>query len=547
MGDDNLDGHPMIKFSNVSLVYPTSTKTILEGLTFSIEEGEMVLVIGSTGTGKSSLLRLINGLVPHHTGGILAGDVSVDGISTQLVRPGELAHLIGIVGQNPAAGFVTDTVEEELVFGMESLNVAPEVMRKRVEEILDLLALAPLRNRAISTLSGGEQQRLAIGSALVMHPKILVLDEPTSALDPIAAEEVLSIIHRLVHDLSLTVVIAEHRLERVIGFADRIIHIAGDGQAEIDLPENILRKSEIAPPIVHLSRALELNQVGLSVRDVRRMTEEVRNQGHDKSQSPREVTPSAISLSDVGISYGSHIALKEVSTTIYEGEIIALMGRNGAGKSSLLQSIVGVKNLDHGRISIFNLDPTDLKGKERRTTVGYIPQEPSDLLYSQSVGQECAQADKDNEVSSGTTLQLLQNLVPTISEKTHPRDLSEGQRLALALSVVLSAQPLALILDEPTRGLDYQSKSLLIQILKEFAAKPGKTVIIATHDVELVAELADRTIFLSEGEIVADGPTLDILLSSPAFAPQVAKVMAPRKWLTVQDVIDGLDSASDKN
>lgn len=547
MGDDNLDGHPMIKFSNVSLVYPTSTKTILEGLTFSIEEGEMVLVIGSTGTGKSSLLRLINGLVPHHTGGILAGDVSVDGISTQLVRPGELAHLIGIVGQNPAAGFVTDTVEEELVFGMESLNVAPEVMRKRVEEILDLLALAPLRNRAISTLSGGEQQRLAIGSALVMHPKILVLDEPTSALDPIAAEEVLSIIHRLVHDLSLTVVIAEHRLERVIGFADRIIHIAGDGQAEIDLPENILRKSEIAPPIVHLSRALELNKVGLSVRDVRRMTEEVRNQGHDKSQSPREVTPSAISLSDVGISYGSHIALKEVSTTIYEGEIIALMGRNGAGKSSLLQSIVGVKNLDHGRISIFNLDPTDLKGKERRTTVGYIPQEPSDLLYSQSVGQECAQADKDNEVSSGTTLQLLQNLIPTISEKTHPRDLSEGQRLALALSVVLSAQPRALILDEPTRGLDYQSKSLLIQILKEFAAKPGKTVIIATHDVELVAELADRTIFLSEGEIVADGPTLDILLSSPAFAPQVAKVMAPRKWLTVQDVINGLDSASDKN
>lgn len=231
----------MIKFSNVSLVYPTSTKTILEGLTFSIEEGEMVLVIGSTGTGKSSLLRLINGLVPHHTGGILAGDVTVNGISTQLVRPGELAHLIGIVGQNPSSGFVTDTVEEELVFSMESLNVAPDVMRKRVEEILDLLALAPLRNRAISTLSGGEQQRLAIGSALVMHPKILVLDEPTSALDPIAAEEVLSIIHRLVHDLSLTVVIAEHRLERVIGFADRIIHIAGDGQAQIDLPENILK------------------------------------------------------------------------------------------------------------------------------------------------------------------------------------------------------------------------------------------------------------------------------------------------------------------
>ena len=531
----------MIKFSNVSLVYPTSTQTILEGLTFSIEEGEMVLVIGSTGTGKSSLLRLINGLVPHHTGGILAGDVTVDGISTQLVRPGELAHLIGIVGQNPSSGFVTDTVEEELVFSMESLNVAPDVMRKRVEEILDLLALAPLRNRAISTLSGGEQQRLAIGSALVMHPKILVLDEPTSALDPIAAEEVLSIIHRLVHDLSLTVVIAEHRLERVIGFADRIIHIAGDGQAEIDIPENILKKSDIAPPIVHLSRALALDQIGLSVRDVRRMTEDVRRVGTENPQSLKVQTPKVISIKGLSISYGSHQALKDINSIVFEGEIVALMGRNGAGKSSLLQSIVGVKAIDRGEISIFGQEPMSLKGAIRRATVGYIPQEPSDLLYAQSVAQECSQADRDNGIASGSTFALLQDLVPSISEKTHPRDLSEGQRLALALAVVLSAKPRALILDEPTRGLDYQSKSLLIQILKEFAGQPGKCVVIATHDVELVAELADRVIFLSEGEVVADGPTIDILLASPAFAPQVAKVMSPRRWLTVKDVIRALD------
>lgn len=530
----------MIKFSNVSLVYPTSTKTILENLSFDIQEGEMVLVIGSTGTGKSSLLRLINGLVPHHTGGILAGDISVDGISTQLVRPGELAHLIGIVGQNPSNSFVTDTVEEELVFGMESLNVAPDVMRKRVEEILDLLALAPLRNRAISTLSGGEQQRLAIGSALVMHPKILVLDEPTSALDPIAAEEVLSIIHRLVHDLSLTVIIAEHRLERVIGFADRIIHIAGDGQAKIDLPENIMKNSDIAPPIVHLSRALNLEQVGLSVRDVRRMTDEFRTQGIDVPTQAKASTPLAIKVDGASISYGDHRALRNVKTDVCEGEIVAVMGRNGAGKSSLLQSIVGIKKLDVGNISIFERDPMSLKGKDRRDLVGYIPQEPGDLLYSQSVLQECTQADKDNQIAAGETFRLLQTLVPSISEKTHPRDLSEGQRLALALAVVLSAKPQALVLDEPTRGLDYQSKSLLIGILKNFVSTHGKTVIIATHDVELVAELADRVIFLSEGEVVADGPTLDILLASPAFAPQVAKVMAPRPWLTVKDVIESI-------
>jgi energy-coupling factor transport system ATP-binding protein len=344
-----------------------------------------------------------------------------------------------------------------------------------------------------------------------------------------------------VHDLSLTVVIAEHRLERVIGFADRIIHIAGDGQAEIDIPEKILKKSDIAPPIVHLSRALDLEQIGLSVRDVRRMTEDVRRDGTDNPQSLKLETAKAISIKGLSISYGSHQALKEIDSIVFEGEIVALMGRNGAGKSSLLQSIVGVKAIDRGEISIFDHQPMSLKGATRRATVGYIPQEPSDLLYAQSVAQECSQADRDNGIAGGSTFALLQDLVPSISEKNHPRDLSEGQRLALALAVVLSAKPRALILDEPTRGLDYQSKSLLIQILKKFAAQPGKCVVIATHDVELVAELADRVIFLSEGEVVADGPTIDILLASPAFAPQVAKVMSPRRWLTVKDVIRALD------
>ena len=527
----------MINFSRVSLVYPTSTKTILEDLSFKIAEGEMVLVIGSTGTGKSSLLRLINGLVPHHTGGILAGDITVDGVSTQLVRPGELAHLVGIVGQNPAQGFVTDIVEEELAFGMEALNIAPDVMRKRVEEILDLLALAHLRNRAISTLSGGEQQRVAIGSALVMNPKVLVLDEPTSALDPIAAEEVLSILHRLVHDLSLTVVIAEHRLERVIGFADRIIHIAGDGSVDINLPEAILKRSDIAPPIVHLARALGLSDVGLSVRDVRRMTEEIRSTGKDIERELGQVGEIAINTNKLSLTYGEKKALNGVTTQIYSREIVALMGRNGAGKSSLLTTLVGINKLSSGSSEICGIQSLDLKGQVRRETVGFIPQEPSDLLYGQSVASECQQADKDNQSDPGSTFALLKRIVPSIEPETHPRDLSEGQRLALVLAIVISAQPKVLILDEPTRGLDYQSKALLISLLKNFATELDRAVLIATHDVELVAELCDRVIFLAEGEVVADGPTLEILLSSPAFAPQVAKVMSPRPWLTVSDVL----------
>ena len=532
----------MIRFSAVSLIYPNSTKTVLENLTLTIDEGEFVLVIGPTGSGKSSLLRLINGLVPHHTGGILAGDISVDGISTQSVKPGGLAHLIGIVGQNPVNGFVTDTVEEELAFGMESLSIAPDVMRKRVEEILDLMSLAPLRHRSLATLSGGEQQRVSIGSALVMHPKVLVLDEPTSALDPIAAEEVLSILHRLVHDLGLTVIVAEHRLERVIQFADRIVHIDGLGNTRVGTPAQIMSDSDIAPPIVHLARALGLEDVGLTVRDMRRMSEQIRGGTYSQNIEALEVSNEiAIELTDLSLSFANKAVLTDIGIKICAGEVIALMGRNGAGKSSLLKTIVGLHEATSGSVSVLGNNPLTISGSQRRETIGFIPQEPSDLLYGQSVIMECQQADVDNEIEEGTTFELLNELVPGISPKTHPRDLSEGQRLALALSVVLSAKPKILILDEPTRGLDYQAKNHLVNTLLRYARVLGRTVILATHDVELVAELATRVIFLADGDCVADGKTLDVLLSSPAFAPQVAKVMSPQPWLTVKDVMNALD------
>jgi energy-coupling factor transport system ATP-binding protein len=532
----------MIKFSNVSLIYPNSTITVLENLNLTIAEGELVLVIGPTGSGKSSLLRLINGLVPHHTGGILAGDVSVNGISTQMTKPGGMAHLIGIVGQNPANGFVADTVEEELAFGMEVLNLPNDVMRKRVEEILDLLSLATLRNRSIATLSGGEQQRVAIGAALVTHPKVLVLDEPTSALDPIAAEEVLSILHRLVHDLGLTVVIAEHKLERVIQFADRIVYINGDGAANVGTPEEILMQSPIAPPIVHLARALGMTEIGTTVREMRRMTTEIRELQSSSVVEPSvKRTETVITFERLTVSYDNKTALNSVTSTIFAGEIVAVMGRNGAGKSSLLKAIAGVNRPNAGTISLLGNDPFEMHGKRRRERIGFIPQEPSDLLYGQSVKIECEQADRDNELAEGTTHQVLQQLVPGISLSTHPRDLSEGQRLGLALSVVLSSNPAVLVLDEPTRGLDYEAKNELTRMLINFASAFGKAVLLATHDVELVAELANRVIFIADGDIVADGSTLDVLLSSPAFAPQVAKVMSPQPWLRVKDVVAAIE------
>jgi energy-coupling factor transport system ATP-binding protein len=251
--------------------------------------------------------------------------------------------------------------------------------------------------------------------------------------------------------------------------------------------------------------------------------------------------PTVIDVDSVVVTYDKKDALKKVSTTIKAGEIVALMGRNGAGKSSLLETIVGVASPQAGSVKVNGINPTSLQGRNRREAIGYVPQEPSDLLYLQSVAQECESADRENEIEPGSTFQFLNRLVPNISADTHPHDLSEGQRLALVLSIVLSSNPKVLILDEPTRGLDYQAKALFSLALQEFATKFDSPVLLATHDVELVAELADRVIFLAEGEIVADGSTLDVLLSSPAFAPQVAKVMSPQPWLTVDDVVSALD------
>jgi energy-coupling factor transporter ATP-binding protein EcfA2 len=543
----------MISFRNVSLIYPNSQITVFEDVSFEVGEGEFVLLIGSTGIGKSSVLKLMNGLVPHHTGGILSGDIQVDGLSTRGVRPGELSHLIGIVGQNPINGFVTDIVEEEIAFAMESLAIPEGAMRRRVEEVLDLLSLTSLRSRAITSLSGGEQQRVAIGSALVMNPKILLLDEPTSALDPVAAEEVLAILQRIVHDLGVTVVIAEHRLERVIHYADRIIGIGPDGTIKVGSAAEVMQDSEIAPPIVELARALGVLEIPLSVRDARRSlagivehlpVDRASEERRKLRYSDRRSQKTLVAIEEASFGYRSSRGVKEVlrgiSFRITSGEIVALMGRNGSGKSTLMRSITGVIEIVHGKVEVAGRDPSRFSPAELVRLIGFVPQDPSDLLYGRSVDEECSLADLDQGLPEGTTKSTLELLLPGISGSTHPRDLSEGQRLTLVLAIVLATDPKILILDEPTRGLDYPSKSRLVEILKT-RARNDRSVLIASHDVELVAELADRVLFLADGEMISDGDVREVLTASLPFAPQVAKILAPKKWLTVAEVVDALE------
>jgi energy-coupling factor transport system ATP-binding protein len=291
----------VIRFEDVTVTYAGAPAPTLQHVDLQIDEGELCLVIGRTGAGKSTFLGAINGLVPHFTGGRLAGRVVVDGRDTRDHHPRDLADVVGVVGQDPMAGFVTETVEEELAYSMEQLAVPADTMRKRVEETLDLLGIADLRSRSLRTLSGGQQQRVAIGAVLTAHPRILVLDEPTSALDPTAAEEVLGAITRLVHDLGITAVLAEHRMERVAPYADRIVHLPGDGRALAGAPADVLATSDIAPPLVHLGRLAGWSPLPLSVRDARRLAGPLRQELAGRPRAPRPGAPGVVVAAATGL------------------------------------------------------------------------------------------------------------------------------------------------------------------------------------------------------------------------------------------------------
>ena len=533
---------PAVVFESVTITYPEASLPTLRDVDLVIGEGELCLVTGHTGSGKSTLLGAVNGLVPHFSGGTLAGTVAVDGVDTATHPPREMAAVVGVVGQDPLAGFVTDVVEDELAYAMEQLGTPADAMRKRVEETLDLLGIADLRRRPLADLSGGQQQRVAIGSVLTPQPRVLVLDEPTSALDPTAAEEVLAAVTRLVHDLGVTVLMAEHRLERVVQYADRVVRVHRDGRVEHGDPAAMMARSDLAPPVVELARVAGWNPPPLSVRDARRQAGPIRAalDGAEPVRRDPGGGRAAVRVEACGVNVhrGRKPVIRQVDLDLGAG-VTALMGRNGSGKSTLLWALQGSLPVSAGTVHIGGSDPAALDPAEARSLVTLVPQSPSDLLYLTSVADECVRADSEAGAVAGTARAWLDHLVEGIDPAANPRDLSEGQRLALALAVQLTPSPAVVLLDEPTRGLDHLAKARIGAALAGLAQR-GHPVLVATHDVEFVAEWADRVVVLAEGEKVADGPSAEVVVASAAWAPQVAKILHPEPWLTVAQVRSAL-------
>lgn len=529
----------MIVFDQVTLRYPGASTPTLTGVSLHIPDGDLCLVVGSTGSGKSTLLGAVNGLVPHLTGGRMSGRVSVNGRDTATHRPRDLADVVGYVGQNPLHGFVTDTVEDEIAYGMEQLGLHPTAMRKRVEETLDLMGIADLRRRPLDDLSGGQQQRVAIASVLAAQPRVLVLDEPTSALDPTAAQDVLAAITTLVHEVGLTVLLAEHRLERVMQAADSLIWLPGDGRAEFGPPAEVLIRASVVPPLAALARTLGWSDVPLSVRDARRRIAAAGIMPHPPAQRPSASGPLALAASGVSVSYGNLVAVRSVDLDLAAGSVTVLMGRNGAGKSSLLWALQGGVPSTGSVLTGDGADPRTLPPQQARRVVSLVPQTASDLLYLPTVSAECAQADAESGADLGTAAALLARLGIDLDPDADPRDLSEGQRLALVLAIQLTASPQVVLLDEPTRGLDYATKQHLHQVIDTLSGD-GIAVLISTHDVEFAAMTSTRMLIMADGEIIADGDTHELCTSSPAYAPQMAKVFAPLPLLTPAEVAAGL-------
>jgi energy-coupling factor transport system ATP-binding protein len=567
-----------ICFDHLTYTYPGSPDPALRDVTLDVQEGEFVLVTGASGSGKSTLLRCLNGLVPHFTGGTVGGEVSVADHNPIDEGPHTLSRVVGFVFQDPEAQFVVDRVEDEIAFALENAAVPPTEMRLRVEEALHLLDLAPLRNRRLDTLSGGEKQKVAIAAALALRPRILALDEPTSQLDPQSAEDVLQALVRLNQDLGLTIVLAEHRLERVLPYVDRLIFLSNPDHRVLSGPvRHILGKIDLAPPLVALGKALEWDPLPLTVKEGRRFAAQTQvpdlrsrpsslsgdktaprgfgnplfcpgsgDAGRAESEplSPESRAPdreAQIEIQNLHFAYNGKSILKGVDLQIAPGELLALMGRNGSGKTTLLKCVVGLLHPDRGEIKMRGESLIGQKTADICQDVGYLPQEPDDLLFADTVGDELDITLRNHNLLDRPPIapdDLLARLALEDVKARYPRDLSAGQRQRVALGAVTITRPGLLLLDEPTRGLDYQAKRDLVHLLREWQAQ-GASILLVTHDVELVAQAADRVVLLSKGKVIADDVP-GLLSASPLFAPQVARLFPGTGWLTVDEALEGL-------
>ena len=516
----------MIRLEDLTFSFDQAESPVLKRVNLQFAAGEFALISGPTGSGKSTLLRAINGLVPHFSSGLLSGRIWLNAADYGGAKPHELAHLVGFVNQQPEGAFVADTVAEELAFGMEQLGFSPDQMRSRIRDVAERFGLTELLSANLSELSGGQQQRVAIAAALIAGQRILLLDEPTSALDAKAAAELIGLLRSLASDHGITVLLAEHRIERAIGIVDSITVVHGDGSVSkaksSDGLDEVLRNYRMVPPVVELGQVLGWNPLALSVAQARDKWL-AGNYMAESPQSSPEAGPELLTATALSVRYGQEVALHPIDVSLPAGCITAVIGPNGSGKTSMLWALQGQLGHTGSVILADGRSPKDIKPIPRLAELAMVPQWAADLLMLNTIAQEMAESDSFAQVDQGTTAKLFSQLAGRIDPARHPRDLSAGQQLALVLAIQLAKGASVLLLDEPTRGLDYESKKQLAAQLLQ-VRNQGKAILLASHDVEFIALVADQILELKDGKLVRQGPAAQVLSQLGFNAPQVWQV-----------------------
>lgn len=503
-----------LRFEGFSYRYPAAEQWAIEGIDLTIDPGEFVLICGDSGSGKSSFLRAVSGLVPHHFGGEAAGEASISGQDLRDASAGALAAVCGSLFQDPESQTVMDSVRAEIAFPLENLGWEHAQIEIAVAETAQLLGVGGLLDRRTDELSGGELQRVVLAAALAARPAVLVLDEPTSQLDPVAADELLGTLTRLAHDHGTTVLLADHRVDRALSHADRVL-LFDQGSVAIDaVPTDFLgailrapQRRHLVPALAELFALAGIDALPLDVRDARRELERL---GVDPcgltldapaAASPESRAEPVLELGSLGYRYprAGREALNEVDLTIRRGERVVLLGGNGAGKSTLLQLAQGLREPGAGSV--------DATGE-----VALLLQNPNDYLIHTRVADEAP-------------LESLERFGVDHLRDCDPRDLSGGQRQRVALAIVMQRRPALLLLDEPSRGMGAGDKRSLAGLITEIA-RSGTAVLVATHDVEFAALFAERAVLLGNGHVLADAPAREVLGGGWHFSTSTARLLA---------------------